>query len=91
MYKNAFFRAEQQLREKGFFVFNPARCEIENGEWEDYMKFDLKNLLTCDAIFLLRGWKASRGAKLEYDLAKVLKMEIIEDKKDERLKGQNNG
>jgi len=33
------------------------------------MKEDLKALLDCDGIYMLRGWEQSKGAKIEYELA----------------------
>ena len=79
VYKRAFDRAEQKMRELGYLVFNPTKYEIENGTWEDYMKRDLKGLMDCTHIYMLKGWKASRGAKLEYELAKQLKIEVLEN------------
>ena len=43
---------------------------------------DLEILSRCDAIFLLKGWRQSRGSKREYARAKELGLEIIfEDNK----------
>lgn len=34
--------------------------------WECYMKADLRELLTCDGVALLRGWEMSPGARIEF-------------------------
>lgn len=73
----AFNAAAGQLRAAGFEVVNPA----ENGlppaaEWHRHMRVDIANLVTCDGLVTLHGWQASRGAKLEYDIAVRLDMPV---------------
>lgn len=69
----AFDLAAKQLRDLGYHVENPAenvppRC----GSWAGYMRLALAQLVTCDEIHMLRGWKQSRGARIEHDLAREL-------------------
>jgi len=33
--------------------------------WECYMRYDIPELLKCDAIIMMDGWKISRGAQFE--------------------------
>lgn len=42
--------------------------------WECFMRHDLRALLDCDTIAILPGWKESRGARLEIDIATALHM-----------------
>lgn len=42
-----------------------------------YMRADLVALLECDAIVMLPGWGLSKGAKVEYDVAKILGIEQL--------------
>lgn len=46
-------------------------------EWADYMRECIPALLTCDAISMLPGWEKSKGASLEYEVAKALDMIIL--------------
>lgn len=79
-YKQKFANAEEMARAVGFEVFNPARVSDEGKPWEWYMKQDIKELMDCDAILLLKGWEESRGARLEAYIASQLKIKIYEEK-----------
>lgn len=68
-----FNRAAKGLRELGYHVENPAEntpppCK----SWEGYMRLAVAQLVTCDEIHMLRGWKHSKGARIERDLAAEL-------------------
>ena len=89
-WKQRFDKAYKDLKELGFMcVHNPR--EIAEGveiaftvsrrepEYKDYMKADLKMLLNCDVIYMLKGWEKSRGAVLERQIAQALKMEIMNE------------
>jgi hypothetical protein len=74
----AFNRAAASLRASGYFVINPVEIDSDTtGKWEDYMRKDIPQLLTCDQIALLPGWENSRGAKLEKHIADQLGMRPI--------------
>ena len=45
--------------------------------YADYMRADLKMLLQCDTIYLLKGWEGSAGARAELSVAQACKMRII--------------
>jgi len=45
--------------------------------WSDYMKRNLADLISSDAIYLLYDWHLSRGARLEFTLANELGMHIF--------------
>ena len=70
-YKEQFFKAEEELKQKGHDVINPAREDqlLPNGTYEDYMDLDMFLLDKCDAIYLLKGWRKSCGANREYGYA----------------------
>lgn len=76
--RRAFKRAEETLQVQGWEVVNP----FDNGlpveaSWEQHLAEDLLQLLTCKAVFMMRGWENSLGARLEHALAQRVKMRII--------------
>lgn len=76
----AFHARAAQLRTAGHTVINPAEMGIVEGHtWADYMRRDIAELMTCEAISLLPGWESSRGACVEFGLATVLGMEILNE------------
>lgn len=78
-YEAAFRKAARYLRKKGLDVVNPAELDdLEHGElsYEEYLARDIVEILSCDALVLLDGWEQSRGAKLEYALANLLKLPV---------------
>ena len=56
---------------------------IKNPKWEDYMEHCIGHLLSCDKIYMLRGWWKSKGARLERKIAKTLGMKVIYQRKKE--------
>ena len=79
-YREHFRAAEEKLRRLGMKVFNPAKFEADTDKsWEDYMRKDLAELTRCRAIYLLKGWKKSRGARIEYRIAKALGYMVIKE------------
>ncbi len=76
--KAKFNKAQTNLKGAGYMPVNPIHLpHLHDKTWESYMKEDLKTLLKCDAIYLLKDWKESKGAIIEYELAKLLKFEIL--------------
>ena len=61
-------------------VINPAKVNGELPEsttYEEYIKLSLCMLSMCDTIYMLKGWKDSKGAKLEHEYAKANNYNII--------------
>jgi hypothetical protein len=62
---------------RGWVVICPhANTAWMDGERQMFLDGDLEILSRCDAIFMLKGWRESEGAKAELDLAKRLGLEI---------------
>lgn len=59
-------------------VINPMQLPHQHDHsWESFMREDIAALTKCEAIYMLRNWKKSRGAKIEFGIAENLKMKII--------------
>jgi len=86
-----FFETEKALKELGYEVINPAHNDGENLEealasagtpdkpnnsWGYYMRRDLPNVLSVDALCVLPNWRKSKGASLEVHVAEALGLPI---------------
>lgn len=71
-----FATAEKTLSKMGYKVVNPVCLCNKDWCWLRCMAVCLFHLLRCDAIYLLDNWQYSRGARIEYSIAKLLKKDI---------------
>jgi len=78
-----FHSVASTLRGKeGYYVVSPVEINHAGAaQWRDYMKNDIKAMLECDAVYCLKGWEKSPGARLEVFIALQLGM----DRLDERI------
>ena len=84
-----FKRAEKLLKSLGFETINitdPCYIGVIKGmtepkRWVKYMIRDLEILLTCDAIYFIRKWQESPGARIERIVAERLGLFIFEERK----------
>lgn len=75
-YKTKFAAMEKKLTEQGYQVFNPAVFP-NIFEYEDFMILDFMALSFCEAIYLLKDWKDSKGAVREYKEALRLGLKVF--------------
>ncbi|MBK6819870.1 MAG: DUF4406 domain-containing protein [Bacteroidetes bacterium] len=69
--------AEKKLMDEGWEVINPLNIVLDKEiSWQGAMKLCLKELINCEAIYMLHDWQESKGAIIEYNLAKVLNIQI---------------
>lgn len=60
-------------------IVNPMTIESHKPDStvEEYMREDLKGLLTCDTIYMLRGWEKSVGARMELMVACICGLRVL--------------
>lgn len=81
-YYKKFLMAEARLTADGHEVINPAKVGLlmpKSFEHKDYMDIDFALMQKCDAIYLLKGWKASIGSVNELSFAKQRGMKILHE------------
>jgi hypothetical protein len=83
-----FRSAEELVRKMGYDPVSPITIskKIEGfSKWNElsmdekikaYMRADVSALLTCDAIFMMKGWEDSSGARLEFLVAQACGLSI---------------
>ena len=68
-----------ELRALGFHVENPAENRAPHcSSWLGYMRLTVAQLVTCDVVYLLPGWRHSRGACIERQLAVGLGLQFMD-------------
>lgn len=84
----AFDRAAEMLEAQGYTVFNPAQMDrdvgfdpsstkVSEAFLRDALRRDLSAICDADAIAMLPGWEKSGGARIEWQLAVHLGLEVI--------------
>jgi nucleoside 2-deoxyribosyltransferase len=77
--KRAFKAAAKTLSKQGMQSVNPHDNGVPPAEaWEKHMRADIKLLMDCDAVVMLKGWENSRGARIEFRLADSLGIPIAD-------------
>lgn len=80
-----FKAAEEYLRSKGYEPVNPELIPFpkynqadfgDDGVWKYFMHQAIQKMMACQHIYMLKGWTESRGARIEWDLARDLGMII---------------
>ena len=77
--ESKFNESEEFLRLKGFTPVNPFKLSETHPDktWKDYMIDDIRGLFDCDAIYLHSDWGQSKGARIEYQIAKELNLKVM--------------
>ena len=74
--KRAFSAAEERIAYRGDVPVNPLRLCSSAWDWRKCLRNCIKALVDCDGIYMLKGWRNSKGAKLEHFIALKLGMEV---------------
>lgn len=77
-YKVQFTRKYREL-EKDYRVLTPLFINVKL-DWSEYMSIDLAMIDVCDCIYMMKGWRTSKGAVEEYRYAQEKGLKIIEEK-----------
>lgn len=78
----AFYQAAALLRANGHAVINPAENPAPAcGSWLGYMRMSVAQVASVDCVVMLPGWPFSKGARIEYLLAKLLGLGVTSLKK----------
>ena len=73
-----FDKADKEIKVSGHTPVNPIFNGLyESAPWWLHMIADILMLLSCRAIYLQVNWEQSRGAKIEYRVARILFKRII--------------
>lgn len=78
-YMERFAEAEAELTRAGYAVVNPAKVNAQlpaKTTYSEYMMMSFCMLDMCDCIYMIRGWKNSKGANMELRRAQGLGMEV---------------
>ena len=72
-YRRKFETAKTWLMKKGHAVINPAEVAdtLPILKHDQYMHIDKSLIDICDAVYFLKDWGSSRGAKEEYNYIKI--------------------
>ena len=75
--KPAFDAAHVNLAES-WVVINPSNNfgGDQTLEHSQYMRYSIHQLLISDAVYMLKGWMESTGARVEYEVALSLGLEV---------------
>ena len=70
-----FALVQKEIEALGFEVINPTQVVGDwQTPWDKAMRMCIAKLTQCDAIVLIPDWISSKGAKIEYEIAKQLEI-----------------
>ena len=60
-------------------IFSPPHAYKEGMTYEDIMRYDIEQLLTCDMICFMKGWRESKGCNVEEQVARACGIKVFLD------------
>jgi len=83
-FRERFAQGKLEVQSLGYNAVTPVDvCSNSTHEghcghtWRDHMNGDIRTLLNCEGIYMLRNWEHSRGARLEKLIADGLDMFVL--------------
>jgi hypothetical protein len=77
-YQQNFAVGMEEVRAMNMHPVNPCNLLHEHDKsWQSYMKHDIIEMLKCDALYMLNNWHNSKGAKIEWQIATFLGMQVF--------------
>ena len=73
----------EKFKNLGYEAFNPFDIPEPPQEYNSkqkyayYMGRDIEQLLLCDAIYMCKGWRQSKGCGIEHSIAYGMSLDII--------------
>ena len=73
-----FYESGKTLKKDGHTVMSPAVLALNEGfEHSDYMHICYAMIDVCDAVYMQKDWRESKGAKMELGYAQDKKKQIL--------------
>lgn len=80
-----FYESGKQLKKDGYLVMSPAVLALNEGfDHGDYMHVCYAMIDVCDAVYIQKDWRESKGARMEKQYAKGWKKLIIYEDENTR-------
>lgn len=82
-FRNDFAAAKLEVAQLGYVPISPLEVCMDAGlvegqhSWKEFMQHDIRALIVCDGVYMLRGWEDSRGARIEQFLANALDLLVL--------------
>ena len=81
--KKEFSRVKAMLEGKGYEVFNPMENGLpQSSSTADHMRADIRALLECDEIYMMRRWNHSAGCQTELLVALAVGLKVAFELKE---------
>ena len=76
--RKRFAAVAEATKRLGYEPVNPLENGLsEHDTWKAHMLKDIADLLQCKAIYMLQGWKESKGARIEHYIATEIGLPIM--------------
>lgn len=76
--RKRFAAVAKAMKRLGYEPVNPLENGLsEQDTWEVHIIKDIATLLQCKAIYMLQGWKDSKGARIEHYIAIEIGLPIM--------------